>query len=638
MAYVADEDARAVHTLDVDAHAELASTFVGGAPGPMLLLPDGRLAVGIMDSAVVLLLEPRPGEWSLRPGDAFLETAPEPRGLALSPDAKTLWVATGWGHTLSGFRVSDRTRTFEVDLPRDPRSVVAAGDGRHLYVSHAVGGRASVVELEGDRARVRSVALRGRSRLTMDQLAAERGDVEAAERVAAAGATPPNASRRPEGGFEAARGDDASRARRAMLEKSLASGTPTCQHFALAMALDGRVLLPGVSVDPGGEDVLDPEKRGTTAETYGNGGPPAEIESIAVLDPVTGEASPASLDRVDTGFRGEGVPECLLPRAATVDEASKALLVACQGSNVLVAYDTTAMTPAEHVLGRWRLGDGPNGIALDAARHEAVVWSQFDRTLAIVKLDVVDEARAAEKRRRSVENPCPDCQRSAAPWRPTARIALTPLDRGHEAEQLGRTLFNATFDGRISSDGRACASCHPDGRDDAIVWATPNGPRRSIALAGRLDSSGPFSWQGSAPTVKAHVQTTFKRLRGTGLDGIELDALVAYVKSLGQPGHKGRPNQDQIDQGDRLFHAPRTGCSTCHSGAAFTDGKKHDVGSGRAFDTPSLLGVGAAGPFFHDGRYTDLATLLEKTDGKMGRTAHLGADERAALLAYLKSL
>ena len=41
----------------------------------------------------------------------------------------------------------------------------------------------------------------------------------------------------------------------------------------------------------------------------------------------------------------------------------------------------------------------------------------------------------------------------------------------------GRALFRVTDDGRLSRDGRACASCHPDGRDDALTWSTPDGPR-----------------------------------------------------------------------------------------------------------------------------------------------------------------
>jgi hypothetical protein len=53
-----------------------------------------------------------------------------------------------------------------------------------------------------------------------------------------------------------------------------------------------------------------------------------------------------------------------------------------------------------------------------------------------------------------------------------------------------RALFHETDDFRLSADGRACASCHPDGREDGLTWATPDGPRQTIMLAGRIDGSG----------------------------------------------------------------------------------------------------------------------------------------------------
>ncbi len=99
----------------------------------------------------------------------------------------------------------------------------------------------------------------------------------------------------------------------------------------------------------------------------------------------------------------------------------------------------------------------------------------------------------------------------------------------------GRSLFFATADARISGDGRACASCHPDGRDDALTWATPLGPRQTPMLAGRLDGTAPYGWNGDAPSIAAHLRRTFARLKGSGLAGDDLDALLAYVATLAPP-------------------------------------------------------------------------------------------------------
>jgi cytochrome c peroxidase len=209
---------------------------------------------------------------------------------------------------------------------------------------------------------------------------------------------------------------------------------------------------------------------------------------------------------------------------------------------------------------------------------------------------------------------------------------------------VGRMLFHASGDVRISSDGRACASCHPDGRDDAITWATPEGPRRSIMLAGRLGKTAPYSWNGDAATVEAHLGSTFQRLRGDGLRNFELGALVAYVSSLPAPPPRAIEDKTKVERGRRIFTSTETGCSSCHAGPSSTDGMNHDVGSkhvadrAEKFNTPSLRFIGGTGPYFHDGRYATLGELLRKSDGKMGRTKHLTNADLDALQSYLETL
>ena len=53
------------------------------------------------------------------------------------------------------------------------------------------------------------------------------------------------------------------------------------------------------------------------------------------------------------------------------------------------------------------------------------------------------------------------------PTAPVSKIEMKPLETPLSNEYaLGRILYHSTSDSRISKDGRACASCHPDGRDD----------------------------------------------------------------------------------------------------------------------------------------------------------------------------
>jgi mono/diheme cytochrome c family protein len=119
---------------------------------------------------------------------------------------------------------------------------------------------------------------------------------------------------------------------------------------------------------------------------------------------------------------------------------------------------------------------------------------------------------------------------------------------------------------------------------------------------------------------------------------------VAYISSMPAPPRRVPSDPAKVQRGREIFASEKAACSSCHSGAAFTDGETHDVGSQHrgdrraAFGTPSLHGVSGTGPFFHDGRYQTLAELLRDPDGKMGNTQHLSSADIEALQSYLETL
>src|SRR5262249_30283013 len=147
---------------------------------------------------------------------------------------------------------------------------------------------------------------------------------------------------------------------------------------------------------------------------------------------------------------------------------------------------------------------------------------------------------------------------------------------------------------------------------------------------GRVDRSGPFGWSGSEHDLGAHVARTIRRdLGGTGLPAAELGDLTAYLRALPPPP------VPPASRGATLFS--RTGRADRHREGG-TDRRRHDVGSGGAFVTPSLVGLGRVRSYFHDGRYHALGELLDKTKGRMWSGESLSSDERAALIAYLEAL
>ena len=72
-----------------------------------------------------------------------------------------------------------------------------------------------------------------------------------------------------------------------------------------------------------------------------------------------------------------------------------------------------------------------------------------------------------------------------------------------------------------------------------------------------------------------------------------------------------------------------------------TDRQRHKFGTG-TFDTPSLIGIAASAPYFHDGSAPTLDTLLRDHGAVHGMagdaTGVLSAAQRADVVAYLETL
>lgn len=321
--------------------------------------------------------------------------------------------------------------------------------------------------------------------------------------------------------------------------------------------------------------------------------------------------------------RGELPTGCRLPRQAALD-VDGSLLVACIGEDAVlgVRFDDGVQLvkarPVLDVIKRLTVPGGPLAVAVDPVRGDVVTLAAFDR-----KVHVHD--------------------------RFNAHVTVLDLEHvaglGLSAEAAeGRRIFHAATEPQISKDGRACASCHPEGRDDGITWPTPRGPRQTVFLAGRLTRPAPYGWDAQHPSLQAHVTVTMKNLGGTGLAPRRLDALAAWLKEMPAPPRR-KAHGPLEAQGAAIFASAKAGCAGCHLVESLhTDGQAHEVSSqtkadaSPAFLAPSLRFVGGSAPYFHDGRYRTLGELLRASDGTMGETAHLGQGELAALEAYLRSL
>ncbi len=243
---------------------------------------------------------------------------------------------------------------------------------------------------------------------------------------------------------------------------------------------------------------------------------------------------------------------------------------------------------------------------------------------------------------------------------------------------LGKRVFYDAADPRMAFEGyQTCATCHLDGGQDARVWdftQRGEGFRNTTSLrGGRTAGGGPVHWTGNFDEIQDFendIRSGFAGLgflsstqwrTGTRMDPLgdpkaglspELDALAAYVASLEHAPPSPFRRTDgtmtaQAKAGGAVFD--RLGCAQCHTGPGRTDSRldlRHDVGtiqrhSGTrrfqaldGFDTPTLRGVWATAPYFHDGSAANLHGVLTRPGH--GNTSGLGNADRNALVAWLR--
>jgi YVTN family beta-propeller protein len=220
-----------------------------------------------------------------------------------------------------------------------------------------------------------------------------------------------------------------------------------------------------------------------------------------------------------------------------------------------------------------------------------------------------------------------------------------------------------------------CSTCHPEGQTDAVTWRLLQGPRDTPSLAGGTSQTGFLMRQALRnsvvqfdETIRALQGGSYQRDNADQLPGLE--ALADFVNDA-----IPLPQNPNLDPGRGLDASQAHGqelfsqhCATCHPGAWYTDSGQgnpslnlagpvtlHDVGtcvtSGpypdqpstdeagdpRAacqFNTPTLRGVFATDPYFHDGSAPTLADAVSRDLAAAG----LSSQDQADLVAFLKTL
>ena len=200
----------------------------------------------------------------------------------------------------------------------------------------------------------------------------------------------------------------------------------------------------------------------------------------------------------------------------------------------------------------------------------------------------------------------------------------------------GHDLFH-----KDAGAGLACASCHPEGRDDGHTWLFADlGLRRTQTLGGGLKGTEPFHWEGDMPDFGTLTREVMgERMRGPKLDQAYSGAMLDWLDTVPAPAAAGE-DADAVARGRALFEDAVVGCAGCHSGAALTDNRSYDVGTGGILQVPSLRGIASRAPFMHDGCASVLEERFTDCGGgdEHGRTSHLDGDQIADLVSYMNAL
>lgn len=346
------------------------------------------------------------------------------------------------------------------------------------------------------------------------------------------------------------------------------------------------------------------------------------------------------------------------PTAIEFSPSGDYFFVAIQGNNHIAVFDDLLLRTAPRSLavkttkGRFATGLAPQGLAFDAATNRLFSADFMGRSVTVHELGNF-LAFGNRETNRSV-------------------TAMIDSDKLAPAMLLGKQIFYQAADASglstlptMSLEGYiSCASCHVDGQHDGMTWDFTDrgeGLRNTTDLRGRGGvAQGRVHWSGNFDEIQDFVLDVVNEFGGgQGLlpagqtpnaslgapnagRSAELDALAAYVSSLANESLPRSPHRNA--DGTRTSGAitgaaifANQGCATCHTGNSYTDSSLnmlHNVGTLRTssgqrlgavlsgIDTPTLQGLWASAPYFHDGS----AKTLDEVFRVAGGTIHQAED------------
>jgi YVTN family beta-propeller protein len=608
-------------------------------------------------------------------------TANAPRStgtIAYDAGRSRVWVVNSDSNTVSAINTANNTRALEVGVGTNPQTLAFAPDGR-LWVANFGSGDISILD-PASGGLVQSIALGNGSRpfgivfnpagnAAYVSLSGSQGVVKlhpttgAVQATLSLGAVPRGI----------AVSGDSSRvlvtrylspaARGEVIEVNAALSAVT-RTFALATdpgpdtEASGRGVpnfITSIAIQPDGQRAWIPSKKDNTLRGTFRDGQALTFESTVrtVVSQIALDTNAEVLaDRIDLNDRE-------LANAVVFSPLGDYAFVSTQGTNQIEVVDAYTRQLSTGIV---NVGRAPRGLLL-TPNGRLYVQNFMSRNVGVYDVNGILNATS------NVASKITD----------VAAVSSEPLSA--QVFQ-GKQIFYNADDRRMNRDKYiSCATCHQDGGHDGRVMDFTDrgeGLRNTTVLNGRRGTGqGRVHWSANFDEIQDFEHDMRNAFGGTGFmtdaqfntgtrnqplgnpkAGVsaELDALAAYVSSLATVGPSPYRNADGTltadgVAGQAIFKGAGQ-CSSCHSGADFTDsatGVLHDVGTIKAssgkrlggpltgIDTPTLRGVWDSAPYLHDGSAATLMDVLTTANpaGLHGAASSLTAAQRQQLVSYL---
>ena len=499
-----------VAVIRADTNRVIANLAVGDEPRSIAVSPDDRIAyvANAADASVtpIRIQNANPDRFRARAGRAVV-TGAEPWSVVVSPDGARTFVANSAEDTITVLRTDGGQVIGHVDLRNSlcndpdrerhfqPRALAVTADSRRLFVTRFL----SFVREGGvqatDTGREGFVCM-----LDIDTASNRIGDYTPVRAIP----VPPAAT-----GFKVDSDGDGQPDETSAFPNQLQN-----------IVIRGDIAyLPNVAAAPAGPLRFDVSSQAFVNMIGGINGDGPRPHAVINLN-LGGRAPEREKKRL---FFAN--PWAI---AFTTESGAGSAYVVAAGSDLLVKLDVTGdgslrntggprttryidlNDPENPATSGDRAGKNPRGLAITADGTRAYVTNFVSRNVSVVDLtsdSVVDVIRTTPL-------PAPGTREEEL----QVGAEMFYSSRGH----FNRPASTGMSDGRLSMEGwLSCATCHPEGLSDGVVWSFPSGPRKTLPLNGSFNPRDPENGQ---------------RIFNFGATFDELEDFDAVVRDVQGPG------------------------------------------------------------------------------------------------------